>query len=1173
MKKSKSTVKKLALTFAVAAAMICCGATAVTLTGCKGNNDPSGVEQSVPINVSIGQFTGGNVTADKTSYVSGDTVTLTITASEGYEFASIKIGEEDKTKSVKNGVLVLENVTQDITVTAVFNARTAATASVSVKDNKGGTATLSKTSGYVGDKVNLSVSAEMGYSVISVKVNGAEKVGELDGGVLEITLTEAVLSVEVEFCAIPVKVTVSSNTEYGAAQITDAKETYQIGDTIEVTFTPQANCSLVSVSVNGEEKITEVGQNKLSLTVTGEGNVNITAVFDITPVDCDFNISATNFGEAYDIKGASVTLRHKTLDRVYKNVSVSAEGKITGAFAAGEYTLEVDGCVPVNLTVTDSGVAEAVEVTYMPFKDKAGWDFGSLKNNELTRTDTENGNAKLIFKDKYTDFVFTTTLKYSQARFLFQVKLSDDKVVGFSTVDDENNIIQFPGDKGSNWWTAWDTNWHDASSGWGNFKLTADEISKYTGTEGIQLKFVRKCLDGGSRMYIFIGDRLAYTYNDTLFLGGEAECAIVPIRTGTAITFPVTMSDKTETADALVKSEITVATGIAHGSVALDREDGVYYIGEKATVTVTPAAGADENHAYVLDSFTVGGTPVQVTGTTYEFTVTEKSYEISATFKEVGYGSIDAVVMAEKYGEKQTLSSVYLSGSGLAKTQVNLANGTLQQNKLPVGEYTVEADGYSPVKINVTAGNYTQAINLRWYAFDSVMNAGITETADKYTVKGEGIVKFKDTFDGDFVYTVSVKHFNQGDYRRVYLLARLTDSKKTFCIGANSDNWQGVHLMDVGAEAVWSSDEITGGYIDAWTGMSLTDEEWAADQNGGLILKLARKGQKIYLFVGYEKDGTYTQRLLRYWDGGIYSEDIEFAYVNYSTSAFETPIYVSKNPDDIGALGIDKTLDVTVKFEKYGAEQSDINKVKLFGNEYALENGKLTVQNLPDGDYKIEAADYAPHGLNLATENNKTVTLQYQLLTNAKNMNIDTVSEGYVDVPSWGQANLKDSFTEDFVFTMNVKHFNHGSYKRTYFLFRLVEENKFLAIGADANLERTICLMDVGGDALWTKEQVAGGKLQNWETLAMNDDEWAADQAGGVTLKLVRSDSKMYLFTSVTADGVVTDRLIKTFDSEEISGEVQLGLINIADTTFRTPVSMDTTEEAVSALLAKVPTE
>ena len=65
----------------------------------------------------------------------------------------------------------------------------------------------------------------------------------------------------------------------------------------------------------------------------------------------------------------------------------------------------------------------------------------------------------------------------------------------------------------------------------------------------------------------------------------------------------------------------------------------------------------------------------------------------------------------------------------------------------------------------------------------------------------------------------------------------------------------------------------------------------------------------------------------------------------------------------------------------------------------------------------------------------------------------------------------------------------------------------------------------------------------------------------------------MYLFTSVTADGVVTDRLIKTFDSEEISGEVQLGLINIADTTFRTPVSMDTTEEAVSALLAKVPTE
>ncbi|MCM1532805.1 MAG: hypothetical protein NC114_11140, partial [Ruminococcus flavefaciens] len=1334
MKKSKSALKKIALSLAVASVMAC--GTAVTLTGCKKDKEPSGSEQTLPVTVTIGQTVNGSVTADKSSYVFGDTVTLTITPDTGYELGSIKIGETDKTASVRNGVLVLDNVTENITVTAVFNARTAATLSATVKGSTGGTATLSATSAYVGDTVTLTLTPEAGYDVISVKVNGSEKVGDLNGGrTLSITVTEATTSVEVEFYAIPVSASLVFDSEYGTAAITDEKPAYVLGDTIEVTFTPEDKCELVSVLVNGEEKIEQVENNKLTITVSGVGNINVTVVFDLTPATCEFGVTATRFGAAYDVKGAEVVFEHKTLDRTYKT-TVNSDGKIETELVPGTYSMAVAGCIPVEVEVTESGVADAKQVIYQIFNEnnlsgtvdvsqpnkvtlqsayawitsadsftgdtifttslkhtsvatyfaigfigdsgnsmvavtsegnaeklhfkkygdvlfggaqfvygseysagltsdeqaaftgadgltlkavrkgnvlcimvgdgttdrlleswdisdcagqpmqfgmctfgsdeysftvsashsedeiegllattvtvadgiehgsvtldrtdgkyylgeaatltitpddtgnentvyvlksltigrtditdkvesgvcevkitdkslqisaefelvsyanlsvkvggikfgaaqtidkvwlsgvnytrtqhslvegvlavekltegeytveadgylpakinvsggavsyaditlvyrmfqsKDGWNLDTLADGYITRTDTGNSNAKLFFKDKFTDFVFTTTVKYSQARQMFQIKLSDGKVVGFSTVDDENNIIQFPGNSGSNWWTAWDTPWHTASSGWGNFQLTSDEITAYTGESGIEIKVVRKVIGDTSKIYIFVGNRLACTYNNTNFLGGEVDCAVVPIKTGESISFPVAMSTNTTEIDSLVLAAVTaqLETG-SSGTLSLDRTDGKYYLGETATVTIETPADADVNTVYTVKTLTVNGEDkkADVTaingGFALDFTVTEKTVAVVAELERTTYTDLSVNISGLKYGVGQNITSVTLKNAAANYDEVHtLTGGTLAVQHLIPGTYTVEVTGYIPATIAVADGATYNDIVLNYQIFDENKHGSIdiTTAQSTYQVNSWDVIKLKDTFTGDFVYTVSVQHRNQGGVNRLYMVARF-EGNSVLCIGANNDNWHGIHCMDVGADAVYGGDASDYTYIDSWTGMVLTDAEWTADQNGKLMLKLVRKGNNVYLIVGHtDESGTYSERLFKSWQGEQYAKAVDFGYVNTTNSSFTTPIKVSVNTNDVNALVGNKNLNIGITFNKYGTAQTDITSVKLNDTDYQLTEGKLVVSDLPMGFYTISAEGYAPHTLNLLSNDN--IVMQYELI-------------------------------------------------------------------------------------------------------------------------------------------------------------------------------------------------
>ena len=69
--------------------------------------------------VNIGELVGGTVTADKASYKSGDTVTLTVTPAYGYELKELKV--DGKAATVTNGKHTFTMPANDVAVTAEFD--------------------------------------------------------------------------------------------------------------------------------------------------------------------------------------------------------------------------------------------------------------------------------------------------------------------------------------------------------------------------------------------------------------------------------------------------------------------------------------------------------------------------------------------------------------------------------------------------------------------------------------------------------------------------------------------------------------------------------------------------------------------------------------------------------------------------------------------------------------------------------------------------------------------------------------------------------------------------------------------------------------------------------------------------------------------------------------------
>jgi len=844
--KKLSRFAKLALTLATVATLS--GVTVIGLVGCKDDDTPpNGAVQTQPVKVTVDKSTGGNVTTDSESYVVGDNVQLTITPDTGYELDSVKVGDVDKTHLVRNGLLTLEEVSEDITVKVAFKARTASTVSYNIIGNKGGTASLSASSGYVGDRVTLTVTPENGYEVMTVKVNGGENLANsLVGNSVSFELTSATVEIEIEFYAFPVKATLNFNEEGGTVTITEPKDVYNLGDTIELTVTPKTAWLLQSLTVNGEDKKGDLVEGKLTLTVEKVGNINIAAKFDAIPAHAEFEINAIKYGNEYDLNGATVELKHEN-GRKYKDITVT-DGKITADVIPGKYKISIQDFTSCEITVEPSGYTTAVSTMYQPFKDSAAWNVSNAASGTVT---INSDYGHLYLKEDLGDFIATYKIKKMGAgnRMSLGVKYGD-KIMGFSSdLSVDNPGVWLPNSKDCNnnpWGNA---NYiSNAPNDW--FGFTDAEQAAYKGN-GIEITIARS----GSRLYMFFGER--YVSSWELFNTTESVALAFTGWFPVGHNLPVTISAVEKDIAALVGSTVTATA--QNGTATLDKTDGKYSLGETVTVTLE-AKEAQANEKYVLESLTLDGKPVdlnKVVDGVFTFTATKKTHTVSATFKAVAMANINVAITAEKFGETQTLQTVTLSNANYNKTHT-LDNGNLVVEGLAEGTYTISAEGYIPVEITVAASGSSQTAKLIYNPFNSSENWNVTATDGNIKINSgveHSHLYLTEDMGGDFAFTINIKNIATTAERRTAFTVKYGNNKMlTFTNVWNNDYGMSIPAGDW--NIIWSGASHT--YND-WITLDFTAEEKSA-YNGadGVNVKFVRQGTTLYVFFNNRFVNSYT---------------------------------------------------------------------------------------------------------------------------------------------------------------------------------------------------------------------------------------------------------------------------------------------------------------------------
>lgn len=114
--------------------------TSVTLA--KGDSSLKFEEGKIPglCNITVSDTTNGRVTTNKASVARGDSVTFTITPSSGYEISTVRVGNRSITTATSGytvssstgvGTYKLDNVTEDITITVTFKAKSQSSGSSS----------------------------------------------------------------------------------------------------------------------------------------------------------------------------------------------------------------------------------------------------------------------------------------------------------------------------------------------------------------------------------------------------------------------------------------------------------------------------------------------------------------------------------------------------------------------------------------------------------------------------------------------------------------------------------------------------------------------------------------------------------------------------------------------------------------------------------------------------------------------------------------------------------------------------------------------------------------------------------------------------------------------------------------------------------------------------------
>ena len=272
--------------------------------------------------LSIQSGTGGSVSYDGTTITNktqsfvvteGTSATITITPNTGYKLSKLTVNGTNVTSSVSNNKYTINSISANTTVVVTFEQITytlsvQATGNGTVTYNS--TATKNKTNSFTvnhGSSATLSISADNGYRLASLKVNGTDVTSSVSNNQYTISNITANTTVVATFEQIPVttySLSIQSgaggSVSYDGTTITNKTQSFTIaeGSSATITVSPNSGYKLASLVVNGTDVTSGVANNQYTI---NNITANTTVVVTFKAIPQTISVDGIN----YEVRSAT----------------------------------------------------------------------------------------------------------------------------------------------------------------------------------------------------------------------------------------------------------------------------------------------------------------------------------------------------------------------------------------------------------------------------------------------------------------------------------------------------------------------------------------------------------------------------------------------------------------------------------------------------------------------------------------------------------------------------------------------------------------------------------------------------------------------------------------------------------------------------------------------------
>ena len=301
----------------------------------------------------------------------GDTEELLITSDTGYRVKSLLVNNKEYSSGQSNIRLHIKcgkTTNVEVTFEAIpptysLSIKSTGNGSVSYDDNtirnNSSTFTVDK-----GTSAIISISADNGYRIKSVKVNSSDVTAGVSNNKYTVSNIQSNTTVEVEFEAIPpttytlsIKATGNGSASYDGNVIRSKTSTFTVNESSSATisFSSDNGYRIKSVKVNNTDVTSSVSNNSYTISSISS-DTNVEVEFEAIPVTTyTLSIKATGNGSAsYDgntirgktssftvNEGSSVTITFNP-DNGYRIKSVKEDGTgVTSYVSNGTYSISV----------------------------------------------------------------------------------------------------------------------------------------------------------------------------------------------------------------------------------------------------------------------------------------------------------------------------------------------------------------------------------------------------------------------------------------------------------------------------------------------------------------------------------------------------------------------------------------------------------------------------------------------------------------------------------------------------------------------------------------------------------------------------------------------------------------------------------------------------------------